>query len=370
MAERFYSPPIQGTWEQARSPLNDRLRAIERMLNDISTGAGIPGSRIAVEAVTAEKIAAGAVTAAKMTITDLIDIANKLTLASGRVIIDKDAFGTDLEGIIINDETYDRVEIGELTSGDYGMKVRDSSGNVTVDMGKLAAESDKKNLVVKVNATNPTYQIDVDADHLKLDDSTQLLANINLTIDITASGANGLDTGSEAANTWYSIWVIHNPTTDTVAGLLSTSTLTPTMPSGYTRKRRVGWVRNDGSSNFLKFHKMGDWWYFATRQEIIDTYSPASSFTDLDCSSAAPPTAGILSHYIFLGDDAETYARVWLRRNGDSGDWIIVGETEATARMVHCTAFCLCDTNQIIEYHCDADCDRIVLWVTGYYDPI
>ena len=51
---------------------------------------------------------------------------------------------------------------------------------------------------------------------------------VNLTVDITVSGVNGLDTGSEAASTWYYIWVIYNGTT--VAGLLSTSATAPTMP--------------------------------------------------------------------------------------------------------------------------------------------
>ena len=64
---------------------------------------------------------------------------------------------------------------------------------------------------------------------------------MSLTISTATSGANGLDTGSIANSTWYSVWVIYNGTT--TAGLLSTSATTPTLPSGYTYKARVGWVR-------------------------------------------------------------------------------------------------------------------------------
>jgi len=92
---------------------------------------------LATNAITTEKLDAGAVTADKMTITDLIDVANIFTLASGRVIIAKDAFGTDLEGIIVNDGTYNRVEIGELTAGNYGGTFRDSNGIKTIDLGAL-----------------------------------------------------------------------------------------------------------------------------------------------------------------------------------------------------------------------------------------
>lgn len=38
-----------------------------------------------------------------------------------------------------------------------------------------------------------------------------------LTLDMTASGANGIDTGSEAASTWYEIYGIHNSTSGTTA---------------------------------------------------------------------------------------------------------------------------------------------------------
>jgi len=89
------------------------------------------------------------------------------------------------------------------------------------------------------------------------DGSVVMEAGADITVDITNSGANGLDTGSEAANTWYYIYMIWNPSTETVAGLLSASSTAPTLPSGYTKKRLVGAVRNDSSSNFLQFFQRG-----------------------------------------------------------------------------------------------------------------
>ena len=65
----------------------------------------------------------------------------------------------------------------------------------------------------------------------------------SLTISTVASGANGLDVGAVANSTWYAVWIIYNPTTSTVAGLLSLSATAPTLPSGYTFKVRAGWVR-------------------------------------------------------------------------------------------------------------------------------
>ena len=67
------------------------------------------------------------------------------------------------------------------------------------------------------------------------------LSSVSVSISTVTSGANGLDTGSIANSTWYSVWVIYNGTT--TAGLLSASATAPTLPSGYTYKARVGWVR-------------------------------------------------------------------------------------------------------------------------------
>ncbi|WLD64696.1 hypothetical protein [Pseudomonas sp. OVF7] len=88
----------------------------------------------------------------------------------------------------------------------------------------------------------------------------QTLKAVSVTPSFTISGAGGLDVGaanSQTASTWYSVWVIWNG--GTPSGLLSLSATAPTMPSGYTHKARVGWVRTDGtaSKNPLRFFQVG-----------------------------------------------------------------------------------------------------------------
>ena len=51
------------------------------------------------------------------------------------------------------------------------------------------------------------------------------------------NGANAIDTGSAVTNSVYYLWVIRNPTTEQVAGLLSLSSTSPILPSGYTQKQ-------------------------------------------------------------------------------------------------------------------------------------
>src|SRR5439155_4311770 len=108
-----------------------------------------------------------------------------------------------------------------------------------------------KNLVIANNVGTPNTKIDVTADAVTVETTAGVayrLNSVSVTIDAGTTGANALDTGAIAASTWYSVWAIYNPATDTVAGLVSTSVTSPTMPSGYTAKARLGWFRTQTSA--------------------------------------------------------------------------------------------------------------------------
>lgn len=97
-----------------------------------------------------------------------------------------------------------------------------------------------KALVIK---TASTTTFTIAADFVVVTDGTNFQSlPISVTVNMGTTGANALDTGTIAAATFYSIWVIAK-TDGTVAGLASTSATSPTMPSGYTYKARVGWTR-------------------------------------------------------------------------------------------------------------------------------
>lgn len=115
-----------------------------------------------------------------------------------------------------------------------------------------------KNLAVSATGASATVTVTADGIALETADSQyKTVRSINLSISGATSGANGLDTGSLAGSTWYSVWVIHNGTT--TAGLISLSATSPTLPSGYTYKARIGWIRTDGTANKypLAFQQVG-----------------------------------------------------------------------------------------------------------------
>ncbi len=80
-----------------------------------------------------------------------------------------------------------------------------------------------------------------------------------LTVTNLSTGLNGLDTGTVAANTLYSVWVIADSSGKKVSGALLSlaSNALPLMPFEYDSFRRVGFVATDGTSDFLAFLQHG-----------------------------------------------------------------------------------------------------------------
>lgn len=93
-------------------------------------------------------------------------------------------------------------------------------------------------------------------DTMVLRRTSSLTKQINVAWSAGASGC--LDTGSEVSSTWYHVYLIGNTSTGAVDFLASTSASSPTMPSGYTVKRRIGSVYNNSSSNIEVFEQIGD----------------------------------------------------------------------------------------------------------------
>lgn len=81
-----------------------------------------------------------------------------------------------------------------------------------------------------------------------------------------AVGTNqgGLDTGSKANSTWYHMWGIGRVDTHVVDVLFSTSATAPTMPTNYTKKRRIGAVKTNSSGNILAFVQYDDTFLWAS----------------------------------------------------------------------------------------------------------
>jgi len=119
-------------------------------------------------------------------------------------------------------------------------------------------------LTLSNNGTDANNDIDIAAGRAGAgtDDYNLILTSAKTKqLDATwAVGTNqgGLDTGVKANSTWYHVWLIARVDTHVVDVLYSTSATAPTMPTNYTKKRRIGAVRTDSSGNLIQFLQYGD----------------------------------------------------------------------------------------------------------------
>lgn len=160
-------------------------------------------------------------------------------------------------------------------------------------------------------------------------------------INFAINGAGGLDTGALVANNWYYGWLIGDSTetnAPTVIGSLASTFagLSPNLPAGYDRGRRVASYRCNPAGAIREFKQLvrasGQRRYawnnitYANTQ-VLSGYSIVA-FTTLTCTSFIPPTAP-LGHFNYRGDSSSGIdSKCYFRPVGASvgGDNIIQGE--------------------------------------------
>jgi len=151
---------------------------------------------------------------------------------------------TDMTGWLLigdggNADTVDGLHADDFAlAGDYLTADNAPSISRQADNLKLSATGTNANTVI-------TYSELI----VKSGTNRKLLLSGNYTLNSAASGVNGLDSGTLAANTWYAVYVIYDVDTNTKASLMSLSATNPTLPTGYTHFARVGWIRTDGTAN-------------------------------------------------------------------------------------------------------------------------
>lgn len=166
----------------------------------------------------------------------------------------------------------------------------------------IAPTGSGRGVAARTNAANPLTQIDITADELVVRDeatgAAYRLTDVSVTADITASGANGLDTGAEANDTWYYGWVIYNPDTDTKAALLSESADAPTLPAGYTCSAFVTAVRNAGA-DFRPYRQYGAEVFYVDRVTAFSGTPPVAE-TAVSVATIVPSAAVSFSLQVAL----------------------------------------------------------------------
>lgn len=111
------------------------------------------------------------------------------------------------------------------------------------------------------NSGTPSTKIDITAGYSTLTTTggtPKFLSSASVTIDLTTTGANGMDTGARPTSGWVYCYVINNGSV--TAGLATATSPTaglPTFPGGYSNFVYVGAMYCDASQNLLRTRQSG-----------------------------------------------------------------------------------------------------------------
>lgn len=141
---------------------------------------------------------------------------------------------------------------------------------------------------------SPNTVIDVSAGSARDSTDTADLVNASGSINCATVGANGLDAGSLANNTWYYTFAIATAGGAT-ALLASTSATAPTLPATYTKFRRIGSFKTNGSAQILAFTHVNDQWWWSSSPRDVNTTALGTTRTLFALS--VPRVQGVWARY-------------------------------------------------------------------------
>ncbi len=230
-----------------------------------------------------------------------------------------------------------------------------------VDGLEIAVVDDETATIQAGRARNSTNENDI-------------ILNAAVTVDNTENGLNGLDTGTVAASTLYSLYLVGDSTQNNAAGaVLSLSATQPLLPVGYDMYRKIGYLRTDGTSDFL----LGYWSgssnerIFMYDAPIATAVTAGASTTDAPVSLATfvPAVAGLPVYMYYDLTPAAASRVLTLKPYGAVGaPWTVTSQVTA----VHMTGVALVQAQLLVgvpnlEYIWSAGGgDAVALNVAGY----
>ena len=136
-------------------------------------------------------------------------------------------------------------------------------------------------LTLSNNGCDATNDIDIAVGVACASDQSAMLtlaAGLTKRLDaawVVGTNQGGLDTGS-IANTTYHVWLIRRSDTGVVDALFSTSATSPTMPTSYDQKRRIGSILRE-SGTIIPFTQDGDFFRRTNSKQVTTSANPGTS---------------------------------------------------------------------------------------------
>ncbi len=128
------------------------------------------------------------------------------------------------------------------------------------------------------------------------EDNAALVFVDEIVVNPGVVGVNGIDAGSLGDDLYYYVWAIYNSTTESSAGLISLSSTSPQLPTGYDKKRLLSAFRTISSATILDFITRGnghikfiEYLVELNQFNVVLANGDDDDWTVVDVSSRVPP---------------------------------------------------------------------------------
>jgi len=201
------------------------------------------------------------------------------------------------------------------------------------------------------------------------------------TFDITVSGPGGLQTGeSEAADKWIGLYIIGDTNLINTPKILGIPDGVTFDQSGYDIKRRIAWIRNDSTSDIMKFYYIGTRTsrkcYFDTSRASVRVLNngTATTFTAVTMTYMPPTSRQVtLLVYFEIGGSGSSTNILEMRTQGSTiiNPLYQIKSPIASNNPTHAQMEMLVSSSRQIEYQVsNASNNSLTLHIVNFIDEI
>ncbi len=228
-------------------------------------------------------------------------------------------------------------------------------------------------LVISNNATTPNTKFDISAGKCKdSTDTFDIISGETITVDATASGINGLDTGTFAASKVYNVFIVGSPISGQVTCAMMSLSAIPLLPFGYNVYKLIGYIVSNASTQFLPAYWFGDRnnrkMIFDAPQATAVTAGNATSYTGVALTTLVPAVSNTPVYVASAFTPGAASRTLNMQSFGATGDAVTI-TGQVTSVVVSTNSMVLSRLNSAaptINYKVANSGDAVALRVAGF----
>jgi len=229
-------------------------------------------------------------------------------------------------------------------------------------------------LIISNNATDADHDLDISAGAVKNHDYTHdLVLATGITKAFDAAWAYGTNNGGDdgtglQVSTQYYIYLIHETSTNRTDVIGSASAVSPTLPTGWDKYRRIGYWMTEAASNMDVGIHQGIRFIFATALQDVNDTSVANGVYETGTISVPPNSTALVypNTNVTSGSDATLGIKLRHTSFTSGGGVITINNVSATVDELNLLCEVDADGSSQILYSIQSGAGTIALTINTF----